>query len=365
MASYSLGPEGTAAGSPLPGASAEPVPVPGGRGRLSRAAKGLLRLAVSLGLLAAIASRVDGRELIRAVLEAEPGYWLAAWGSYLASQVVSSVRWWRLVRAVGLTATWPECLRLYFEAMFFGLGLPGSMGGDAYRAYCLSQNWRDRALAGLSVAGDRGGGILVLSLLAAAAWTVARGATNWWGGAALLLVLLAGCWVGLLAAWRWLLAVGRRGWLPGRWASLVRTGSTGSVGRLAAEVMALSLLVQLLNVVTVALIGAGIGLSVGLGAYGFAVPLSALLAALPITLSGLGLREGGLAWLLTGFGVSQAQGLLLGLLWFAVIVAASLMGGLVFVCGRRLEGVVGQGRRAVPTVLSPARVEVPQGGATR
>lgn len=60
------------------------------------------------------------------------------------------------------------------------------------------------------------------------------------------------------------------------------------------------------------------------------MPAVALLTMLPISISGVGVREGGLAWMLASYGVSEELGVTLGLLWFLVAIAGGMIGGGVY-----------------------------------
>ena len=64
-----------------------------------------------------------------------------------------------------------------------------------------------------------------------------------------------------------------------------------------------------------------------------AFPLVALLTMIPVSLSGIGVREGGFVYFLGLYGVPAAQAMMLSLAFFAVQVAASLVGGLVYSTG--------------------------------
>jgi hypothetical protein len=96
----------------------------------------------------------------------------------------------------------------------------------------------------------------------------------------------------------------------------------------------LSLVVQLANVVLAWLVGEGLGLHVPPLYYGVLIPLVSILTLLPISLNGMGLREGGTVLLLAPLGVSDASAVTLSLLIFAVYSAASLLGGVVYLFGR-------------------------------
>ncbi len=117
----------------------------------------------------------------------------------------------------------------------------------------------------------------------------------------------------------------------------------------------LSLVVQLANVVLAWLIGEGLGLPIPPLYYGVLVPLVSILTLLPISLNGMGLREGGTVLLLAPLGVSSASAVTLSILIFAVYTAASLTGGVFYLLGRspRFVAVEAGDRNPPPDDGSP------------
>jgi uncharacterized membrane protein YbhN (UPF0104 family) len=99
-------------------------------------------------------------------------------------------------------------------------------------------------------------------------------------------------------------------------------------------VLALSVFVQLANVVLVWLVGQSIAVPVPALYYGIVVPMVTLLTLLPISVNGLGVREGGLILFLAPLGVSESTALSLAFLWFSVFTTVSLCGGAVYLFGR-------------------------------
>jgi glycosyltransferase 2 family protein len=95
----------------------------------------------------------------------------------------------------------------------------------------------------------------------------------------------------------------------------------------------LSLVVQVANIVIAWLVGQGLGLQVPPLYYGVLIPLVSVLTLLPISLNGMGLREGGTVLLLAPLGIESAPAVTLSLLIFAVYTAASLAGGVVYLFG--------------------------------
>ncbi len=96
----------------------------------------------------------------------------------------------------------------------------------------------------------------------------------------------------------------------------------------------LSFVVQLANAVLLSLMGAALGLPVPPAYYGVLAPLVALVALLPISLNGMGLRELATVVLLQPMGVGAAEAVTLAVLSFAVSAAASLGGAGVLLVGR-------------------------------
>jgi uncharacterized membrane protein YbhN (UPF0104 family) len=63
-------------------------------------------------------------------------------------------------------------------------------------------------------------------------------------------------------------------------------------------------------------------------------PLVGTFAAIPISLNGLGLREGGYIFLLGLIGITTENGIAFGLLLFMIVALDSLIGGIVFLIKR-------------------------------
>jgi uncharacterized membrane protein YbhN (UPF0104 family) len=66
-------------------------------------------------------------------------------------------------------------------------------------------------------------------------------------------------------------------------------------------------------------------------------PLVGTFAAIPISLNGIGLREGGYVFLLAVIGINAENGIAFGLLLFVIIAVDSLIGGVVFLLKRTPE----------------------------
>jgi len=295
------------------------------RRRVRRAAGLLVRLLLSAGLLAWVLSRLHWSELAHVWTGVRPIWVLAALGLYAAAQVLSSCRWQILARSLGFRVHLLEYVRLYYVGMFFNLFLPTSMGGDVVRAWYLARRgpagsqWR----AMLSVLGERCSGLLVLLALGCVATLTAPVGISRRVCYALWIVALgAGTAVALLPA-----AARFFAWLRPLAESLSLSRAKQGRWWLA---LGLSFVIQLASIVEIAMLGTALSIPVPWWAYGVVVPLVTLLTLLPVSMNGVGVREGSLMVLLGPLGGSAAQAVALGILWLAVHALASLAGGVLW-----------------------------------
>jgi len=72
------------------------------------------------------------------------------------------------------------------------------------------------------------------------------------------------------------------------------------------------------------------GFRIPMNAWILAWPLAKLVALLPITMAGIGVRELALAALLAPFGVEPEHTMTIGLAWDAVMIGGSLVAGAIW-----------------------------------
>jgi uncharacterized membrane protein YbhN (UPF0104 family) len=296
-----------------------------------------LRVVVSAGILAWLASKVDFAHVAAAFRGLRWGWWLGAVSLYLVCQFLCCIRWQLLSRPLGFSDSLTRLTGIYFIGMFFNLFLPTSVGGDAVKAVYIARGSGRKLAAVASVLLDRASGLFALIMIACAALALSpvelpvKLRLVVWG-------LGAGALIGV-ASLPWIGSILDRLPLPGKLARIAQT-LTGAVTifRSRPEVLlhttALSVLVQTLNAVLVLMLGLALNLDVPAIFYGIAAPMVTLVTLIPISLNGMGLREGGMAVFLAPAGVSASDAVTLALLWFCVQTATSLVGGGVYLAGR-------------------------------
>ncbi len=284
-----------------------------------------LKITVTVGLLAYLASRIDVRSVAQLMAAASWGWVASALLLYLALQGLCAWRWLLLARVVSLEGTWSRFVRYYYVGMFFNLFLPTGVGGDVYRCYYVARSSADWRRAIISVLADRGVGFGTMCLIAVVA-TLVFGRVHipsWmaWALGACVVIGVAAVAVAALAA-------------TGPFTSL-RTSVPLVVEffrrpGLLAVVAGLSILLQTLVIVVNILNGMALQLDVPVVFYFILIPLIAVATMIPVSLNGLGVREGAFVFFLAQVGVPEEQALSLALLWLVVLIASSLIGGLVW-----------------------------------
>jgi hypothetical protein len=308
---------------------------PRGKGRLIFLGK----LIVSALLLLILFWRVDRPTFIRTVQALPLTLVLGCVGLYALGYFISTVRWQRLLLAEGIRLPLWRVTLVYFEAAFFNLFLPTLIGGDIVRGYAIYRITQGHDASIPSILMDRLSGFGALIGIA----LIALGLSQKQVGdpqIAAMLLLVAAAFAGVIAV----LLHDR---MKERASALLRlVGLTRFEAKLQGMVEALqryrrhrralgqaillSVLLQILIIVTYYLIGAGLNLGVPIAYFFVYVPLITVLAMLPVSVAGLGVREGSVVYFFAKVGVDPASALTMSLAWFSLTLTVSALGGIVF-----------------------------------
>jgi len=291
-------------------------------------ARWLLRVAVSIGIVTYILVDVDTEDLVRTLASVRPVPLAGALALYLAGQVLSAYKWSLLGRSVGYARPVGEYTRFYFIGMFFNLFGPSTIGGDVVRALYLAEGHRP-GIAINSVLFDRVSGLVLLMALGAAALIAFPQYGLPWP---LTASLVAG---GLVLVLGW--------WMCPRLVRLLPAGNRfrrqvetelGPFWRdrvLLVRVAVASLAFHLTQVGVQYILARAAGVALPFSYCLVYHPVISLMTALPLSVAGLGVREGGYLYFLTRIDVDDSIAVTLGLLWFALTVLAGMVGGALFV----------------------------------
>ena len=311
------------AGNQGPGAEAT---APSGRHSYRNFA---LRAIVGIAIVTFLVWRYDARSILKMLGRERPAYFAAAIGIYLSTLVLSAYRWRLLAAILRLDAPFTDFLAFRFIATFTNTLIPGVAGGDALRAIYLGRRTSHLGEAVASVLADRIVGLIGLFWLAAIAAILLkeRGLPSVLTTPPILtgLITLALCVVSPLII-RFVQVMPSR---FSRYGGFIVTYLEHRNALLAA--LALSVMVQSVLAVCQYLLALGIGIEAPLTLFLLFVPIAGVFASLPLTINGLGVREGAYLVLFGIAGVDRTNAIALGLLWFACTTIGALPGALAFV----------------------------------
>ena len=297
----------------------------------------LVKLLVSGGLIGYFLSRIHIERFLNTFASANYSWIGLALAVYLFAQGVSAVRWTALARPLGIKTPFKDLAKYYLIGMFFNLFAPGTVGGDVSRVYYLVQDEEAHAYgrpvttmnAAMSVLMDRAVGMVVLVWLGAAGLLLFPDYAVPQSVRSVTLLLALGFVVAAL------LAPLLRRLLPEDGHPVVvkirlALRSYRTQWRALAAAALLSLVVHLIQSWMHVVMGRALGLDIPFSFCIIVYPLVGTFAAIPVSLNGLGLREGGYIFLLAVIGVGTEQGIAFGLLLFLIVALDSLIGGLLF-----------------------------------
>ncbi len=298
--------------------------------------KTAVKILVSVALIALLAWRLEWDAVLERALVLKWWALPLAIALHIAVYTCGTVRWWRLLTVHRLNLRFGELLRLYFMGTFFNQLLPSATGGDLLRIYYVYKQRHGTAAAISPVIMERVIGLASMIALVAAVLPFADAGNelvaSLLGVVPVLLLLVV---VGFI-----LLGFSRTYWSLHRFfehwngykivAALLRIteASHRYVNRpgILAQMVGLSVGMQLVEIGTFWVLGDGVGAPLGYGTYLIAVPLIFVAAALPISVGGLGVREMAAVALFTGLGMGATDAAAVALLYIPVLIVSSLPG---------------------------------------
>jgi len=308
-----------------------------------------LRMVVSAALLAYLVSKIDFDKVVPRDRHLSTLAWLAlALAMASLGIFLSAWRWQKVIDAFGVHLPIRRLSTHYFAGQFVGNVLPSTIGGDVLRVTRSAKDIGTTETAFAAVALERLTGFLALPALCLIGFVIDPS-----------LLESDTAWVALLVSGIALAALGTILFLAGhpraagrfegnenwtRFLASVHQGIDRLRGdrRHAVAVIGTAFVYQISVVATVGLLSLSLGTGAPFGAIVAFVPAVAMAQVLPISLSGLGIREGMLVLLLTPLGVSNGHAVGLGLAWYATMLIVSLPGAPAFAVGNRVRAEHGE-----------------------
>lgn len=296
----------------------------------------VLRLAVVAVLGVWLAGRIDWGEFSATFARLHPGEALLGLAVLWFGMAIAVWRWHLILHALGSPMRAGETALLFASGLFLSLFLPTGIGGDIYRLARVQRGGFGVQRAAISLAFERGSGLLALLLIAAPAVILNPGTRDLtvlaaaFGGGALALLLALRVWGRVI----WSALSTRFSRLGSLFAAPVRR----ALLRVFSPVLLASFAIQLSTIGACFLLARALDVPLDSADALALVPLVVLAGQLPIAPGGLGVREAAFVFFLGRVGIPESQAFAVGLAWLMALYATGLAGGALFLFERRQEG---------------------------
>ena len=261
----------------------------------------------------------------------------------LGGIVLSAWRWQRVLAVFDADTRLPNLVSHYLAGQFVGNFLPSTIGGDVLRVSRLSASSEVPGTSVFaSVVIERLTGWIVLPLLTLTGLLLRPSLLRLGVASRLALALSFGTLLllaGIVSAAGHPRVAGRfaanEGWT--RFIGAVHLGIDGLRRRpqAAAGILCVATVYQLSPVLAAWFATRALGLHLPMMALLAFTPMVAIAQVLPLSLNGLGIREGAFVLFLGPLGVSAGQAVAVGLIVYALTLAVSLLGAPAFAVGNR------------------------------
>ena len=297
-----------------------------------------LKILVSVALVVWLLSQMDLGRFWEMVTHMSPAWLLLALFFKSCGVFASILRWKVLLRGQGMNVPLRFLASSFLEGRFFGTFLPSTIGLDAYRTYDLAR-YSGKTSSSISVIlVDKVIGLFSLSFLV----LVTAGAGARIVGPRGVGILLAVFLLPMAVSVGVLLHPGifgriadLKGW--GKWAwtekigGFVRTLTVYKGQRgLLLQAMALGIVIHLGTTLMYYGTALSVETEVSLKAILFTGPLMITATIIPLSIAGIGVREGTFIFFLSRTGIAAEPAALLAFLGFLVGEFISLGGGVIF-----------------------------------
>jgi uncharacterized membrane protein YbhN (UPF0104 family) len=292
--------------------------------------------------------------------------WLAFMLCILCIQTpLTALRWSKIAAKCGATIPLATALRYSFIGQFFSQVLPSTVGGDAARVWLLARDGAGWPVAIYSVLIDRVVGVSALAFLVVACLPWTLGLVH----DPIARVALALIGFGALAAAVAFLAVGvqhlrvmDRWWLTRHLATASRLAWRLCRSVAGMQVAALSFAIHLMTVIVAWGAAMAAHASVDFAHLLFLFLPVLLIATIPLSIAGWGVRESAMVLAFSYAGLAESDGLIVSILFGAATFGVGTIGGMVWVASgyrwrlvKNIEAETPARSGARPPRLEPAR----------
>ncbi len=299
----------------------------------------LWRLLISGILVYILVTRIDMAELLASFKNMKLSLVFGAIGLVYFCNLILAYKWRVILQFLNVNTGYLRLVKFYFIGTFFRYFLPGGFGSDLVRGYSMFKDRQKKTPVIASLVMERITSFAAGLILAGAAWALLFSLIrSTVGGFELLIIALA-----FLAA----IALGyyfRNSLISLFLGKILKTPRVRKLTQETIEeifslltmpkrlilLLTISVVYHLLTTILCYLVGLALGIDVPFFYYMVFIPIISVVIRLPISLYGIGVREGIFVIFFGHVGLSAEKAVSISLLVFTIGVLSSLVGGVLY-----------------------------------
>jgi hypothetical protein len=302
-----------------------------------------VKIALTGGSLAFLLKKVDLGAAWEVGKAVDPWMFTASLALLVLQVGLCALRWQRVIKSLGSHLSLAQATEIFWIGNFFGLALPGAVGGDAIRMWKTHRAGMALSVAINSVMLERAATVMGLVILVTITQPLLAGRLNdvsgLWVFPALTVAGVAGLGVLCLLD---RFPVSLRRWKLIR--GFVQLAHDTRLVFLKPGNMLPTMAIALVGHVNLALgvwvLAVGLGAPVSIIDSLVLVPPVILITTLPISIAGLGVRELAMVKIFGFIGVAEPTAMAMSVLFFIVTVITALPGGLAWLLSKDRRAMV-------------------------
>lgn len=305
-----------------------------------------LKIAASIVLILVIFTKIDFYKVVETIRHVDIRLLILTNALFLfANVILCPIKIKLLLRADGHNIPLKEIVSIYWIGMFFNRFLPGGIGGDVMKAYSLAKMAKDSEKAISSVLMERLSGIFAIVpivLFSLALYYNKLPLSLMRDVLLIIFAVIAGMVVlfskrmmdGLIVILEGLRLKGSERFTSKIRGSYLSFYNYKNHGLVVFQVFILSVLFYIITISAMWLLAASINFNAPITYFFIFLPIIFIIETLPVSISGIGVRESAYAYFFSIAGFDPSLAVSLSFLHFFLGMVNSSFGGIIFVLRR-------------------------------
>jgi glycosyltransferase 2 family protein len=299
----------------------------------------LIRIIIAVGILYYLFINIPYQEVVVSLLSANLEYLIPSLLIIILGHLIVGLRLKLLTDGQGMSLSIYQIFKINISTTFYRLFLPGAFSASAVRFYKLSSFDKKRAETLAALAVDRMINVIALCMVGLIFWLLYLPSDSNYIALSMSLILSGLIFSGFIIYFHKgagtavkILDALNIDYIASRvkkvFFALNRFGNLSL--RSVSIIFTVSIIMQMLGIGVYCLLAKSLGIEVSFLAMGWIRCVVVLISMIPISIAGLGIREGSFILLFRPFGILDEEALAFSLLVFTVnVVLVGLIGGLI------------------------------------